>query len=346
MPPMIFTPIKIGQLVLKNRIAMSPMCMYSGNGDGKVTDFHFVHYGARATGQVGLIILEVCSVHPDGMGNPKELGIWEDGQIEGLKRIVEFVHAEGSKIAIQIGHAGRKSELPAEPLAPSAIAYDNQSRTPGEMSRKDIENMIDCFKAAAARAKKAGFDAIELHAAHGYLINQFLSPLTNQRQDAYGGSIQNRVRFLVEIIETIKEIWNQSIFVRISADEFHEKGNSLEEILYIVKAIEDAGVDLVTCSAGGVVPNQVNVYPGYEVPYAEYVKPKTNILVGTVGLITEAVHAEEILRNKRADIILLGRELLRNPFWLYQASEKIGYAIEAPFQYKRGWDFDIGKVLR
>lgn len=346
MAPALFKTITLDGLELKNRIVMSPMCMYSTEGDGLATDFHVVHYVSRAIGQVGLIILEVCAVDEKGLGNPHELGIWSDEHIQGLKRIVDLCHLQGAKVGVQIGHAGRKSELPDQPIAPSAIPFDHDRQTPRELSISEIQELVNKFKKAAVRADQAGFDLIEIHGAHGYLINQFLSPLTNHRSDQYGGGREKRYQFLKEIIDAIKEVWKKPLFVRVSANEFHEDGNKMEDIAYFSEQMKRQGVSLITCSAGGVVPAKVEIYPGYEVPYSDFVKNRVGIPTGAVGLITEPFHAEEILRNNRADLIVLGRELLRNPHWAYHAARQLGFSIESPRQYKRGWNFEMGRALK
>lgn len=224
-------------------------------------------------------------------------------------------------------------------IAPSAVSFDDKSVTPEAMTAEQIKASVRDFQQAAVRAKQAGFDVIEIHAAHGYLINQFLTPLANHRMDEYGGSIENRYRFLKEIIDAVKEVWDGPLFVRVSANEFHPEGNTPEEHVYFAKRMKEQGVDLVDCSAGGVVPVRVNAYPGYEVPYADKIRREAGIPTGAVGLISSPVHAEEILRNERADLIFLGRELLRDPYWPYRAARELKAEFEGPRQYKRGWNF-------
>lgn len=334
----LFEPYTIRNVTLKNRIVMSPMCMYSSEPEtGLINDFHIVHYTSRAIGQVGLVMVEVAAVTKQGLGNPQEIGIWSDDHLSGLKKLVQLNHQFGCKIGIQIGHAGRKSSLDGPLIAPSAIPFNDSYKTPDEMSIGQIEETIAAFQKGAERAKQAGFDVLELHAAHGYLINQFLSPLANVRSDKYGGSRENRFRFLKEVILAVKEVWTGPLFVRISANEFHPDGNTMEDFVYYAKSMKELGVDLIDCSAGGVVPAKIDVYPGYEVPYAETIRKAAGIPTGAVGLITEPVHAEEILRNGRADLIFLGRELLRDPYWPYRAARKLGAEIEIPRQYERGW---------
>lgn len=334
----LFESIEIRNLTLKNRIVMSPMCMYSAK-DGEVTPWHVTHYASRAVGQVGLIILEATAVKPEGRISVNDLGIWSDKQIEGLKKITSAVKASGAAVGIQLAHAGRKAELPEAIFAPSAIAFDEQSKTPQEMSLADIENVIEAFRQAAIRAKQADFDMIEIHAAHGYLINQFLSPLANHRQDKYGGSLENRYRLLKEVISAVREVWDKAIFVRISAHDYVTGGMTPADYVPVAKWLKEQEVDLIDVSSGAVVLATIDVYPGYQVPFAELVRKEAGIRTGAVGLIQTGIQAEEILKNERADLIFLGRELLRDPYWAYHAAKELRTEIEAPEQYRRGWLF-------
>lgn len=334
----LFESIEIRNLTLKNRIVMSPMCMYSAK-DGEVTPWHVTHYASRAVGQVGLIILEATAVKPEGRISVNDLGIWSDKQIEGLKKITSAVKASGAAVGIQLAHAGRKAELPEAIFAPSAIAFDEQSKIPQEMSLADIENVIAAFRQAAIRAKQADFDMIEIHAAHGYLINQFLSPLANHRQDKYGGSLANRYRLLKEVISAVREVWDKAIFVRISAHDYVVGGMTPADYVPVAKWLKEQEVDLIDVSSGAVVLATIDVYPGYQVPFAELVRKEAGIPTGAVGLIQTGIQAEEILKNERADLIFLGRELLRNPYWAYHAANELRTEIEAPEQYRRGWLF-------
>ncbi|CQR46756.1 NADPH dehydrogenase [Paraliobacillus sp. PM-2] len=334
----LFSPINFQGVTLKNRIVMSPMCMYSCEPeDGTVQDFHITHYESRAVGQVGLIMLEATAVQPEGRISTKDLGIWSDDHMEGLKKVSDRIHAHGAKSSIQLAHAGRKANLPNDILAPSPIAFNDNYKTPNAMSSEQIKATIQAFKDAARRSKQAGFDIIEIHAAHGYLINQFLSPLSNKRTDMYGGPKENRYRLLSEIIEAIKTVWNGPIFVRISADEYHECGNQQDDFIYYAEQLKKQGIALIDCSTGGVVPATIQPYPGYQVPKAEVLKKQVAIPTGAVGLITSGIQAEEILQNKRADLIFLGRELLRNPYWAKQAADKLQFDLSAPKPYERGW---------
>ncbi|MDE3839499.1 NADPH dehydrogenase NamA [Bacillus methanolicus] len=334
----LFSPFTIKNTTFKNRIVMSPMCMYSShNQDGKVQNWHYTHYVSRAVGQVGLIMVEATAVTPQGRISPQDLGIWSDDHIDGLKKLTDLIKEHGAKTGIQIAHAGRKSTVEGEIVAPSAIPFNEQMKTPKEMTTTEIKETIQAFKNGAERAIKAGFDVIEIHAAHGYLINEFLSPLSNQRTDEYGGSPENRYRFLREVIDEVKSVWDGPLFVRVSASDYHDEGLSVDDYVVMCRWMKEQGVDLIDVSSGGLVPAHIKVYPGYQVQFAEKIKQQAGILTGTVGLITSGLHAEEILQNDRADFIFLARELLRNPYWPRTAAKELGVEIEAPKQYERGW---------
>lgn len=334
----LFEPYTIKNLTLKNRIVMSPMCMYSAyDQDGQAQPFHYAHYESRAAGQVGLIITEATSVLPEGRISHEDLGIWEDSHIEGLKKINEGIHRHGAKAGIQLAHAGRKANLRDEIFAPSPEAFSTSMKVPTEMTKEDITRTMTAFREGAARAKKAGFDLIELHGAHGYLINQFLSPLTNKRTDEYGGSRENRYRFLKETIAAVKQEWDGPLFVRISGEEYHQEGNTMEDFIYFAKEMKAQDVDLIDVSSGGVVPAAIDPYPGYQVTFAEQIKEGSGIDTGAVGLITSGNQAEEILQNDRSDLIFLARALLKNPYWPKQAADELGYELEGPRQYTRAW---------
>ncbi|WP_202081337.1 NADPH dehydrogenase NamA [Caldalkalibacillus salinus] len=336
---MLFEPHKIKNVTLKNRIVMSPMCMYScEDEDGKVTPFHHTHYISRAVGQVGLIMLEASAIRPEGRISAKDLGIWSDEHVTGLKGLVQEIHSYGSKAAIQLAHAGRKAELEGSIFAPSAIPFNDKSKVPEEMTVEQIDATIQAFVDGARRAKEAGFDIIEIHGAHGYLINEFLSPLTNHRTDEYGGDQNRRYRFLEQTIDRVKEVWDGPIFVRISSSDYHQEGMSIEDYVEYAQRMKAQGVDLIDCSSGGVVPASIDVYPGYQVTFAEKIKRQADIETGAVGLITHGLQAEEILKNERADLIFLARELLRDPYWPRTAAAQLGVSIEGPRQYDRAWN--------
>jgi NADPH2 dehydrogenase len=335
---LLLEPYKIRNLELNNRIVMSPMCMYSCLAeDGQVTSFHKTHYTSRAAGQVGLIIVEASAVTAQGRISPQDLGIWSDEQIKGLSELASLVHEQGAKIGIQLAHAGRKAILEGDILAPSAIPFNDQMKVPVEMDKVQIDQTIEAFKKAAQRAIDAGFDVIELHAAHGYLINEFLSPLTNLRNDSYGGDRDARFLFLKEIIEGIRSIWKGPLFVRISANEYHPEGNSMDDFIYYAALMKHLGVDLIDCSSGAVVPASYDIFPGYQVEYAEQIRKHANIATGAVGVITDALQANRIILNGQADLVFLGRELLRNPYWPSLAAKQLDSSIPAPKQYARAW---------
>lgn len=334
----LFSPYTVKGVTLKNRIVMSPMCMYSShNEDGDVQDWHMTHYVSRAVGQVGLIMVEATAVQPQGRISPQDLGIWNDEHIQGFQELNKQIKVHGSKTAIQLAHAGRKAMVEGDIYAPSALAFNEKMKTPVEMSAEDIKETIAAFVEGAKRSKEAGFDIIELHGAHGYLINEFLSPLTNKRKDEYGGSTENRYRFLRDIIDGVNEVWDGPLFVRVSANDYHPEGLTAEDYVTYAKWMKEQGVDLVDVSSGAVVPAAIDVYPGYQVGFAETIKSGAAIDTGAVGLITSGLQAEEILRNNRADLIFVARELLRDPYWPRTAAKELGVEIESPKQYDRAW---------
>ncbi|HHV11265.1 MAG TPA: NADPH dehydrogenase NamA [Clostridiales bacterium] len=334
----LFSRFSLKGMELKNRIVMPPMCMYSADNDGMANDWHFIHYATRAVGGVGLIIFEATGVENRGRISDRDLGLWKDEQVDGLRRAVKACQEQGAKVGIQLGHAGRKSEVLAEAsIAPSPIAFSEQYRVPLEMTKEDIKTVEAAFREAARRADEAGFDTIEIHAAHGYLISEFLSPLTNKRTDEYGGSEENRSRFLREILQEIKTVWpkEKPIIVRVSAEDYAEGGNHDSDMASILNALKEEGIDLVNVSSGAVVNVIMKVYPGYQTKFAETIKKLTNMSVITGGLVTSPLMAEEILQNGRADFIFLGRELLRNPYWPLQAAKELKEDLEWPVQYAR-----------
>lgn len=335
---MLFTPFSLKQLVLKNRVVMPPMCMYCAADDGMVTDWHVLHYATRAVGQVGLIIVEATGVEPRGRISNRDLGIWEDAHIAGFKRIVDNVHAQGSKIAIQLGHAGRKSETAnSVSVAPSAISFNEECGMPEPLTVEEIKNIVQKFAKAAGRAAAAGFDAIELHAAHGYLINQFLSPLSNLRTDEYGGSLENRVRLLKEVLIAVRAVVpnEMPIIVRVSADEYHVDGNKPEDVADMLNLIKGYGIDLVNVSSGAVISLMPRVFPGYQIPMALVIKQKTGLPVLGGGLVTEPGQALQLVKAG-IDLVYTGRALLRNPYWPLQAAHMLQQEIDWPTSYIRG----------
>ena len=329
------------------------MCEYSSE-DGFANDWHLVHLGSRAVGGAALIITEATAVSPEGRISYGDLGIYKDEHIAKLKQITDFIHAHGAVAGTQLAHAGRKAsheipwkggkQIPAdEPngwtsLAPSAIAFNAAEQAPQELDKAGIEKVKADFKAAALRAIAAGFDIIELHGAHGYLINEFLSPLSNQRTDEYGGSFENRIRFLLEVIASVKEVWPEEnpLFVRISASEWVEGGWTADDSVALAKVLITKGVDLVDCSSGGNASYaKIPLKPGYQVEFAEKVKKDSGILTGAVGLITEALQADNIIQQGQADLVIMARELLRDPYFPLHAAHELGHEVKWPVQYER-----------
>jgi len=334
-----FESIKVENLEVKNRIVMPPMCMYSANTEGYANEFHNIHYGSRAVGGVGLIILEATSVTSNGRISEHDLGIWEDGHIEGLKRIVTICQLYGSKMVIQLAHAGRKCGVEKEEIvAPSGIPFNETSRVPRELSKEEIKQIIAHFKEGAIRAVKAGFNGIEIHAAHGYLIHEFLSPITNKRQDEYGGNVSNRTRFLREILEEVREALpsGMPIFLRVSASDYTPDGLDVYQMEKIIHEVRDL-IDVLDVSSGGVIQAKIDVYNGYQVRFSEYLKSKCNVPTIAVGLITGPELVEEVLFNNRADFVALGRELLRNPYWVLDTAYENHIPYEYPKQYIRAF---------
>jgi 2,4-dienoyl-CoA reductase-like NADH-dependent reductase (Old Yellow Enzyme family) len=342
--PKLFSPLTIKNITLKNRIVMSPMCQYSAT-DGFANDWHMVHLGTRAAGGTGLIITEATAVSPEGRISPGDLGMWKDDHIQGLSRIVSFIHLQGAIAGIQLAHAGRKASIAVpweggkqldqkqggwQTVAPSAIPFLTGDR-------EEIGKVVSDFKAAAIRARIAGFNVVEIHSAHGYLLNEFLSPLSNHRTDDYGGTFENRIRLLQEVLDAVKTVWpsDNPLFVRISVTDWTEGGWTLEESIKLAYILKNAGVDLIDCSSGGNVYNaKIPVSPGYQVPFSNALR-KTGILTGTVGFITEAGHADSIIQEEKADLVFLARELLRNPYFPLLAASELGTDITWPVQYLR-----------
>ena len=340
----IFKEFNIKNLKLRNRIVMPPMCMYCADNEGYPNDFHYTHYSARAIGGVAAIIVEATGVEPRGRISDKDLGIWDDSHIEGLRKISDNIKKYGAASGIQLGHAGRKcSVLTDDVIAPSAIHFDENDKslkTPREMNKEDIKNVVESFKDAARRADEAGFDFIEIHGAHGYLISEFLSPLSNKRNDEYGGSIENRVRLLKEIILKIKEVWpeDKAIALRVSAEDYAEGGNTKKEMAEIISLVKNFGIDIVDVSTGGVVLAKINVYPGYQVPAGEYIKMKSDMPVIVGGLIATGDEGTEIIESNRADLVFIGRALLRDPNWVLNQAKNRGIKLDyMPKQYERGY---------
>jgi len=351
--PKLFEPLTIRSLTLKNRLAVSPMCQYSSR-DGFATDWHLVHLGSRAVGGAGLVIAEATAVSPEGRISPGDLGIWKDEHLPALKRIADFLHTQGAAAGIQLAHAGRKAST-AEPwnggafvtpekggwipLAPSAVPFQPQDPAPREMTLEDIRKVVRDFAEAAKRADRAGFDVVELHAAHGYLIHEFLSPLANRRTDAYGGSFANRARLAREVVAAVREHWPEGkpLFVRVSATDWKEpEGWTPEETVILAMELKTMGADLVDCSSGAMVPDaKIPAGPGFQVPFAERVRREAGIATAAVGFLTTAVQAEEIIAMGKADLVLMAREFLRNPYAAQNFAGELGADLSWPKQYGR-----------
>lgn len=332
----LFQGFAIKDMELRNRIVMAPMCMYSAT-EGLVNDWHLVHYGTRAMGGVGLVVVEATAVSPEGRISANDLGLWEDAQTAGMTQLVEGIHRGGAKAGIQLAHAGRKADMEGiVPLGPTTQRFDPEYEVPREMTETDIQNVVKAFGAAAARAFLAGFDYVEIHGAHGYLINEFLSPLVNDRMDAYGGSPGKRVRFLREILQAVRTGWpkEKPLGIRVSAEEYAEGGNHPEDVAHLLNGVMTEGLDLVHVSSGGVVPAGVKSWSGYQIPYAERIRKETGLPVIGGGLVTEPRQAEEIVANQRADLVFLARELLRNPYWPLKAAGLLKVVMEWPHQYE------------
>ncbi len=349
--PSLFSPLKIRDVAFKNRIGVSPMCQYSST-NGLVNDWHFVHLGSRAVGGAGLVIAEASAVSPEGRISPSDLGIWSDSHIQGLKRITDFIHQQGSIAGIQIAHAGRKASTNEpwnggkflfeqeggwHPVGPSAVPFSEGQHLPHALNPEDIERIIISFHAAAKRALSAGFKVLEIHAAHGYLLHEFLSPLSNFRTDGYGGSFENRVRLLVEVVEAVRMAWPEEfpLFVRISATDWVEGGWDLDDSIRLADILKDKCVDLIDCSSGGNVPHaKIPVAPGYQVGFAEAIK-RSGMPSAAVGFIVSARQAEDIIAQGQADLVLLAREMLRDPYFPMHAAKELGVDISWPLQYQR-----------
>lgn len=349
----LFDELTIRDVRLANRIAVSPMCQYSCE-DGLATDWHLVHLGSRAVGGAALVIAEATAVLPEARISPQDLGIWSEAHIEPLARIAQFIHSQGSVAGIQIAHAGRKAST-ARPwdgagklteqeggwndiVAPSAVAFAPNYPMPAAVKVERIASIVDAFGKAAQRALDAGFRVLEIHSAHGYFLHEFLSPLSNHRSDQYGGSFENRTRIVREVVNRVRQYWPERLplFIRISATDWVEGGWDTDQAVELARSLRTLGVDLVDCSSGGNIADaKIPMAPGYQVPFAERIRRDAGILTGAVGMITEAQQADDIIRRGQADIILLAREMLRDPYWPLHAAAQLGKQISWPAQYLR-----------
>jgi 2,4-dienoyl-CoA reductase-like NADH-dependent reductase (Old Yellow Enzyme family) len=351
--PHLFDPLQVRDLVFTNRVFVSPMCEYSSS-DGFANDWHFVHLGSRAVGGAGLVLTEATAVVPEGRISPQDLGIWSDDHIEALARITRFIHAQGSIAGMQLAHAGRKASthrpweghgmVPAESggwtdvVAPSAVRFTGGYPMPRALTSDGIREVVAGFAAAARRAREAGFRVLEIHAAHGYLIHEFLSPLSNHREDEYGGSFENRTRLLYEIIAAVRASWPERapLFVRISATDWVEGGWSIEESVELARGLKSAGVDLIDCSSGGNVSRAtIPAGAGYQTHFAEQIRREAGIMTGAVGMITSPAQAEHVIGTGQADAVLIAREFLRDPYWPLRAAAELRQSISWPTQYLR-----------
>ncbi|MDH4133869.1 MAG: NADH:flavin oxidoreductase/NADH oxidase [Gammaproteobacteria bacterium] len=348
----LFSPLKLRELEIRNRIFVSPMCQYSAN-DGLANTWHLVHLGSRAVGGAGLVMVEATAVSPHGRISPNDLGLWSDAHIEPLREITKFIRTQNSVPAIQLAHAGRKGSVtppwmgakpvpPAEggwqPEAPSAVPFAAHSDVPHAVTEDEIEKLVLDFCTATRRAEAAGFDVVEIHMAHGYLLHEFLSPLSNRREDDYGGNLENRARLPRRIARAVREIWPASlpVFVRLSVTDWVEGGWTLEESVHLARWLKEDGIDLIDCSSGGLMPDvRIPLGPGYQTPFAAAIREHVGITTGAVGLITDAIQAEHIIATGQADVVLLARELLRDPYWPLHAARELGVDVPWPLQYER-----------
>lgn len=356
MPVSLFEPLTLRGVTMRNRIGVSPMCEYSST-DGFADDWHLVHLGSRAVGGAGLVIAEATAVTADGRISPFDLGLYRDEHVEMLARITRFVRAQGAVPGIQLSHAGRKASTDApwrggKPLtpedggwrpihAPSAVAFSDRSPMPDALDRAGIARVAAAFRDAARRALDAGFQVIELHGAHGYLLHEFLSPLSNQRTDEYGGSFENRIRLFVEVTAAVRSVWPESLplMARLSGTDWVPGGWDIDQSIALARVLAPLGVDLIDCSSGGIVPGvKIPVGPGYQVQLAERIRRDTPVATAAVGLITDAGQAEEIVRTGRADMVFLARQLLRDPYWPLHAAKTLGADVTWPVQYQRAVD--------
>ncbi|HEY3327232.1 MAG TPA: NADH:flavin oxidoreductase/NADH oxidase [Novimethylophilus sp.] len=348
----LFTPLKLRGIEFKNRIFVSPMCQYSAEG-GMPNNWHLVNYGSRAVGGAALVMVEATAICPEGRITPWCTGLWSDAHTEAFRPIADFIRSQGSVPGIQIGHAGRKASCDApwrggrylpvgsggwQTVAPSATPFTLSHGTPQALSPDAIDHVVELFTETAQRSLAAGFEVIEVHCAHGYLLNEFLSPLSNRREDEYGGNLENRCRLPLKVAQTIRDLWPEQwpVFVRISATDWVDGGWDLAQSIQFAKWLKEIGIDLIDCSSGGLVADaKIPAAPGFQTPFAESIRHEAGIATGAVGLITDAHQAEHILVAGQADAVLLARELLRNPYWPLEAARKLGGDVKWPDQYAR-----------
>ncbi len=348
----LFSELTLRKLTFRNRVFVSPMCQYSCE-DGRATDWHLVHLGSRAVGGAGCVMTEAVAVSPEGRISPYDVGLWSDEHIQPLRRITSFISAQGAVPGIQLAHAGRKAGTDApwnggkpitesgrawQPVAPSPVPFDGFSKTPIEMTQDLIDDVIARFASAAQRSIEAGFQVVELHMAHGYLLHEFLSPLSNRRTDTFGGDFEGRIKVPLLVARAVREAWPEGlpVFVRVSATDWVEGGWDLGQTVQFAKRLREAGVDLIDCSSGGLVPSAVIPEgPGYQTPFAAAVRKEAGIATGAVGMITDPFQAEQIVATGGADAVVMGREELRDPYWPLHAAQALKASIAWPRQYLR-----------
>jgi 2,4-dienoyl-CoA reductase-like NADH-dependent reductase (Old Yellow Enzyme family) len=348
----LFSPVTLRDLTVRNRVFVSPMCQYS-SVDGMPTDWHLVHLGSRAAGGAGLVMMEATGVSPEGRISPWDMGIWSDAHAEAMRPITRFIRSQSAVPAIQLAHAGRKASTdrpwnggglvaPADggwqPVGPSPIPFDDKSPTPREMATADVDKVVQDFTAATRRALDAGFEAVEIHMAHGYLLHEFLSPLSNRRTDDYGGSFANRARLPMRIAAAVRQAWPDKwpVFARLSCTDWVEGGWDLPQSVELSKLLKGAGIDLIDCSSGAILPHaKIPLGPGYQVPFAEAIRKKAGIATGAVGMITKPSQAEVIVATGQADVVLIARQMLYDPYWALHAAEELDAGAPWPVQYLR-----------
>jgi 2,4-dienoyl-CoA reductase-like NADH-dependent reductase (Old Yellow Enzyme family) len=352
--PHLFTPLPLRGVTLRNRIVVSPMCQYSST-DGFATDWHLVHLGCRAVGGAGAVLTEAAAVLPEGRISPDDLGIWDDRHMEGLARIFRFIESKGAVPGLQLAHAGRKASTYApangegriplasggwQPVAPSALPFAEHESAPLALDAQGLQQVIQGFADASRRVLDAGGKIAEIHAAHGYLLHEFLSPLSNHRTDSYGGSLENRTRLLREVVQAVRKVWpdNLPLFVRISATDWVDGGWNIDESVELARQLKPLGVDLMDCSSGALVPYaKIPAAPGFKVPFAERIRREADLQTAAVGLITDPAQADQIIRNGQADLVMLAREFLRKPYWPLHAARSLKQEVAAPLQYRRAF---------
>ncbi|WP_029420625.1 NADH:flavin oxidoreductase/NADH oxidase [Alicyclobacillus macrosporangiidus] len=337
--PELFDPITLRGVTLKNRVIVSPMCQYQAGPDGRVNDWHIVHYGSLALGGAGLMFVEATAVESRGRISERDLGLWSDEQVEGMARVVDFAHRWGTKIGVQLAHAGRKADLTESIVAPSAISFSERYQKPVALDEENLDAIEQAFAAAAKRAVRAGFDVIEIHAAHGYLLHQFLSPLSNRRTDAYGGSPENRLRFPLRVVRAVRAAVPEDmpVFIRVSGSEYSPDGYTMDDMILYCRAFLEAGVDVIDVSSGGNLPVAPKAYAGYQVPFADAIKRATGAVVASVGMLDDPLMADSVVQEGRADMVAVARGFLRDKHWAHNAARRLNKPVSVPQPYQRAY---------